>query len=630
MRSRANVNWQRPSICDTTRTDSSVRVCFWYTSDMNTALHAYWLNLRRALSIAWQSKPGLSTALLFLAFAAAVLPFGVSALRGKVIDGVVDASVRASAAADLWFLVGAMAIGLLVSAFVSVLQQYCSKRFWLYFSARFEMDLAKKQAEVDMASYEDPATNNLFTKVHENGVWRLENFIDRQFQVIQELLSVITATIVLGLFQWWFVLVLVLGTLPELLVELRYGAQVWGIYGANAELKRRYWSIKRHFEWPESVAELKLFRLSDSLALRMRTLYAGFIAEQNKVERKKLLLASASLVVSQAAVIAVLVWAVFLVLQGQILIGAFTFVWASITDFRGSLSGLFRNLSGQYQDSLFVTDLFTVLDMPPVIPKPDPGKRLGKTSVPDIAFEHVSFRYPGTERWVLRDINLHVSAGTKMAFVGVNGAGKTTLVKLLCRFYDPTEGRILINGVDLRELQLDGWYDKMGVLFQEYNRYQMPVGEGIALGSAQTKFSLARVRDAAVGSEADTFISKWEKGYEQELGKQFTGGIEPSVGQWQKLALARVLYRDPAVYILDEPTASVDAEAEAHIFEKLESVAKGKTMLLISHRFSTVRKADSICVLSEGGVLELGSHADLLAQQGTYARLFKLQAKGYE
>lgn len=597
---------------------------------MKTAFREYRSNLRRALAIAWQSKPGLSTALLLLAFVAAVLPFGVSALRGKVIDGVVSTSAQSEVPTGFWLLVAAMSIALLTNALVSVLKQFCSKRFWLYFSARFEMDLAKKQAEVDMASYEDPTTNNLFTKVHENGVWRLENFLDRQFQVIQELVSVVTATIVLGLFQWWFVLVLVLGTLPELLVELRYGAQVWGIYGANAELKRRYWSIKRHFEWPESVAELKLFRLSDALSLRMRTLYEGFIVEQNKVERRKLLFASASLVLSQAAVVSVLVWAVFLVLRGQVLIGAFTFVWASITDFRSSLSSLFKNLSGQYQDSLFVTDLFKVLDMPPVIPKPYPGKRLGKGGVPHIAFDHVSFRYPGTQKWVLRDINLQIPPGTKIAFVGVNGAGKTTLVKLLCRFYDPTEGRILVNGVDLRELQLDGWYDKMGVLFQEYNRYQMPVRDGVALGSVQTKFSGARVREAAMGSEADSFISKWEKGYEQELGKQFTGGIEPSVGQWQKLALARVLYRDPAVYILDEPTASVDAEAEAHIFEKLESAAHGKTMFLISHRFSTVRKADSICVLSDGGVLELGSHTDLLAQQGTYARLFKLQAKGYE
>jgi len=213
--------------------------------------------------------------------------------------------------------------------------------------------------------------------------------------------------------------------------------------------------------------------------------------------------------------------------------------------------------------------------------------------------------------------------------VGINGAGKTTLVKLLCRIYDPTEGQILVDGRDLKELDIDSWLHAIGVLFQDYSAYQMKVSEAIALGRSDEPVDMDRVKWAAQGSEAAEFIDEWEDGYDQMLGKQFEGGIDPSKGQLQKLALARALYRNPAILVLDEPTASVDAESEAKIFARLEALPKDKTVILISHRFSTVRTADKILVLKDGAVHELGSHAELMEKDGTYAKLFRLQAKGY-
>ncbi|HLC70313.1 MAG TPA: ABC transporter ATP-binding protein, partial [Patescibacteria group bacterium] len=311
-------------------------------------------------------------------------------------------------------------------------------------------------------------------------------------------------------------------------------------------------------------------------------------------------------------------------------VGTLTFFLASITDFRLSLSGLFQNLGQQYQDGLFVNDVFTLLDTKPVIQIPPKAIQLDQKKTPTIIFDNVSFAYPGAEVLSLKNISLTIVPGEKLAFVGANGAGKTTLVKLLCRFYDPTEGRILIDGYDLKNIDLESWYFHLGALFQDYQNYRFLVKEAIAFGRTGEKPSFEKVQLSARTAEADVFIEKWEQQYEQQLGKDFTGGVEPSIGQWQKLALARAFYREPRVLILDEPTSSIDAEAESKIFEKLEKLPKDRTVILISHRFSTVRQANRIAVIEGGELKELGTHQELLKENKTYARLFKMQAKGYQ
>ena len=248
----------------------------------------------------------------------------------------------------------------------------------------------------------------------------------------------------------------------------------------------------------------------------------------------------------------------------------------------------------------------------------------------EIVFDNVSFSYPGAGKPTLKNISLKITAGEKIALVGSNGAGKTTLIKLLCRFYDPTEGKITVNGRDLKEIKLESYYSMIGVLFQEYSNYRLLVKEAIGVGRASARMNLDKIIKAAEQSDADLFISKWADKYEQQLGKEYTCGVEPSIAQWQKLALARAFYRDPNIYILDEPTSSIDGEAEAKIFEKLGQLPADRTVILISHRFSTVRKANRIVVMEDGAITENGTHEELLANDRTYARLFKLQAKGYQ
>ncbi len=307
-----------------------------------------------------------------------------------------------------------------------------------------------------------------------------------------------------------------------------------------------------------------------------------------------------------------------------------TFIFASIQDLRQSLSGLFSNLGRQYQDNLFVSDVFKLLDTEPVIKKPFKGIILNPDKTPEVVFDNVSFSYPGTNKAVLKNFSLKINPGEKIALVGINGAGKTTLIKLLCRFYDPDEGKITLDGHDLKDIDPESWYYQVGAIFQDYAKYHFIVKEAIAIGRTGATSSIEKVKEAAKAGEADVFIEEWEKKYEQMLGKEFTEGVEPSIGQWQKLALARTFYRDPKVLILDEPTSSIDAEAEAKIFEKLEALPRDRTVILISHRFSTVRQADKIGVIEDGQLKELGSHEDLLKINGTYAHLFTLQAKGYQ
>ncbi|HWT82638.1 MAG TPA: ABC transporter ATP-binding protein, partial [Candidatus Methylomirabilis sp.] len=295
-------------------------------------------------------------------------------------------------------------------------------------------------------------------------------------------------------------------------------------------------------------------------------------------------------------------------------------------------SGFFLSLGHQYEYSLFATNLFEVMDTPPAIPRLGNARVLSAAAAPEIVLDNVSFAYPGTDNLILKNVSLTIPSGAKVALVGVNGSGKTTFVKLICRIYDPTEGRILVNGYDLRDLNLDSWHHQMSVLFQDYANYHFLVKEVIAMGrrNGSRVADMDKVRQAARQSGAEGFIAEWARQYEQMVGREFPDGIDPSKGQLQKLALARSFYRDPRLLILDEPTASIDAEAEARIFEELEALPRDKTVILVSHRFSTVRKADRICVFKDGIVEEQGSHDDLMRLGKIYARLFRIQAAGYQ
>lgn len=587
-------------------------------------------NGSRLSAITWKEKSGGVIALVLIFFVVSAAPFLQSGSRGLLINELVKYSGGGTVGPLFFLLVGVLILATFIPSLLFAVQSYLLKTFWLFLEETFEVLVIRKKGELDVATHENPAYKDLFNRVTEEGTWRVRNFVERQFFILQNVIEVVIASAILIFSQWWVFLVILVGTLPELIAEVRYGGEVWSIHASRGETKRKYWELHSHFNTLPALIELKLFQNIPFFLTSIKDLFHNFITEEKKNEKKRLFNQLIVLCISQSVIAFALVYFSLQVVRGGLQIGTLTFILASIGELRQSLSGLFVNIGRQYQDSLFVTEIFKLIDLKPSITAPKKGIVLDAKKTPEIVFENVSFSYPGLKSPVLKNLSLTIAPGEKIALVGVNGAGKTTFVKLLCRFYDPTEGRITIDGHDLKDIDLESWYEQLGAIFQDYSRYHFLAKEAIALGRTGVVPSQERVKEAAQSSEADAFIEEWEKKYEQMLGKEFTEGVEPSIGQWQKLALARTFYRSPSILILDEPTSSIDALAEAKIFEKLESLPKDRTVILISHRFSTVRQADKIGVIEDGQLKEWGTHEELLKLNGTYAGLFNLQAKGYQ
>lgn len=587
------------------------------------------VNSRRILGMVWGDVGLLISVLMFLYISLSAINFSDNWVRGQLIDKLISISGSGVIDSYLMLLVALSAATMLLPSIVGTLNQFLFKKYWFHLEAKFEMMILSKKAELDVATHESKENQDLFNKINENGTWRVRNFLDRLMYLVQEIFGVGFSAAVIIWSQPWIFLLIVLGTFPELIAEAKQGKRVWGIHSARSEVKRRYYDLKEYFSNLSGLVDLKIFQNSGHFLDILSGLFLGFQEEEIKNEAKAAKIKFLVSLASQGSIIIALVYFVSMVIKGQMQIGTLTFVLASIASFRGSLSYLFSSLGWQYQDNLFVTDVFKFLDLRPLVSDTDSPIRLSKDGPVEIEFVNVSFAYPGTKKLVMKNLNLKIEFGDKVAIVGVNGAGKTTLIKLLCRFYDPSEGKILVNGIDLREIELESWYERLGVIFQDYARYKFVVKEGIGLGRSKRELNMKMVEVSAGNSGASSFVKKWEKGYDQMLGKGYSDAVEPSVGQWQKLALAKTFYRDPGVYVLDEPTASIDAEAEEKIFNRLDRFAKEKTVILISHRFSTVRRADKIVVIKGGTIIEQGSHEKLLEEKGVYAKLFALQAKGY-
>lgn len=590
-------------------------------------------NGARLSKIILKDKKGMTVALVFVFLVISASPFLQSGSQGILINELVKIAGKNILDSRLYMIIIVVIIASILPSIFYKIQEYLSKLFYLFLNEKFEILAIKKKGDIDVAVHENPKFNDLFNKVSENGIYKAPEFIERQFFIMQNFIEVLIASIIIFSFEWLVFLIVFLGTFPELIFGIIYGSDVWAIHGAKAEIRRRFWNLRGHFNALPRIIELKTFQNTKYFLSSIRQLFTNFIDEQKKTEKKNFINQFISLAFSQAAIAFAVFYFVLQVVHGDILIGTFTFIIASIIDLRRALSSFFINIGRQYQDGLFVNDFFDFLDIKPVVLKTEKEIVLNSKKTPEIIFENVSFKYPGTDKFILKNLSLKIASGEKLALVGVNGAGKTTFVKLLCRFYDPTEGRILLNGQDLKEIDLESWYRVLGILFQDYANYQFVAHEAIAVGRTDennNEPTIAKVKKAAKASEANVFIEEWEKSYEQMLGKEFSEGVEPSIGQWQKLALARTFYRDPKILILDEPTSSIDAESEAKIFEKLERLPKDRTVILISHRFSTVRHADKIAVIKNGELKELGNHDELLSKNGIYAKLFNLQAEGYK
>ncbi len=585
------------------------------------------------LKLVWEVSARLTVGSMSLRLLRGSLPIGLLYVGKLIIDQVVWLSQGTGGdLSHLWVLVG-IELGLAVLSDVlgrgiALVDSLLADLFTNETSVR----LMRQAARLDLRHFEDAEFYNRLERARRQTTGRIA-LLSQIFGQAQDLITVITLGAGLVIMAPWLIFLLLLALLPAFLGEAHFNSLSYSLMFAFTPERRELDYLRLIGASDQTAKEVKVFGLAGFFSERYRRIADDLYHANRKLATRRAawgsLLAGVGSVGYYAAY-AIIIWRT---VSGQFTIGDLTFLAGSFQGLRRLLEGMLLRFSTIAERALYLKDLFDFFDIEPEIAAPPDTKAVRR--IPDpikdgFVFENVSFRYPGTDPWVLRDMSFRLRAGEKLALVGENGAGKTTVTKLLARLYDPTEGRILLDGRDLREFDPEELRQHVGVIFQDFVRYHMTAADNVAVGRIEEREDRPRLESAAERSLASTVIEGLPKQYDQMLGRRFDGGVELSGGEWQKVALGRAYMRDAQLLILDEPTAALDARAEYEVFQRFAELTVGKTAVLISHRFSTVRMADRILVLQHGTVLEQGTHEELMAKGGHYAELFQLQARGYQ
>jgi len=486
-----------------------------------------------------------------------------------------------------------------------------------------------KALALDLRFFEDAEFYDKLQNARREADWRALRILNDSFALVQNSITLLSLAALLIRFSPWLALVLFGATVPTFIAQSRYARLTFRVITWRAPEARQLNYLEQLLTSHASVKEVKLFHLGQPLLERYRRLFEKFFEEDRGIANRRTMASLGWGLLSTLSYYASYAWIIARAVVAAITLGDMTMYLAVFRQAQSTFRALFDGLTRLYENNLFLDNLFGYLSLEPDMPASGEGQLAPRPIQEGIEFRNVSFRYPGTEGWVLRDVNLKIQARERIALVGPNGAGKTTLVKLLTRLYDPSEGQILLDGVDLRRYDLSSLRQRIGVIFQDFVQYHMTAQENVGFGQIEAFEELDRVIAAARKGGAHAIIEDLPEGYATRLGRRWEKGHELSGGEWQKIALSRAFMRDAEVLVLDEPTSSLDAEAEYEVFCRFQELTAGKIAVLVSHRFSTVRMADRIVVLQDGRIIEVGSHAELLALDGTYARLFSLQAQGY-
>ncbi|MDD3648123.1 MAG: ABC transporter ATP-binding protein [Candidatus Dojkabacteria bacterium] len=590
----------------------------------------YIVNARRMMQIYSRANSKSFAVLMISIIAVSLLPFINAYLFKLVIDKLVVAIKTSDVNLEPFvILLSAVYISDLLIRLFWKLIEYHERLCYLDAGRYIELMVEEKFSKLGFEHFSNPKLNDLLNRVRETYTWRPLNFANRQLWVIQNIIEIVSNTLaILALNVWIFLLVLV-STIPELIVKMKYGREVWNIHVAKGDIRRDFWNTAYYLKRETYLEEIRIFGSAKYFIDRIKKLYDTFFNEQKKKEKQKFNLSILSSLSTFAAFTVSQIFIVFLTIRQIITLGSLEFYNGRIYRLSESLQSFFRNIGIGYEDLLYVNDLFRVLELKNKIEDSKDSLKIEARPY-RIEFKNVTFRYPRTKKNVLERFNLVINPNEKVALIGENGGGKTTIIRLLCRFYDVDKGEILIDGINIKEINLESWYRCLGVLFQDFNRYSYSVRDNIRVGDIDKKFEKKIMNEAMKKSQATHFVDEYKQKDKTRLSKEFEKGVEPSVGQWQRIALARAFFRDSPILVLDEPTASIDAKAEADIFKQLESFEKDKTVIMVSHRFSTVRNADRIYVVDDGRIKEQGTHEELMNRHGKYAKLFNLQAKGYK
>jgi ATP-binding cassette, subfamily B, bacterial len=586
-------------------------------------------NVPPVLKIVWQSGPGVVTFGIIARIIAAVLPIALAYIPKLIIDILVHLlQVHGLVPARLWWLVLAEFGLAVLSSIVARMIDYSDSLLANKYTRHVSIQVMKHASALDLTAYEDPIFYDRLERARVQATDRLV-MIQSIGRLELQLITAVGWSVAVMLYSPWLMLLLIAAVLPAFLGETHFAFLGYAKNFRQTPIKRQLDYLRQAGATKEAAKELKLFSLAGFFTQRFAKL-SDIIYEQDvELARKRLSIGSILSFVSTGGYYGAYAYVIWRTVAGRLTIGTFYFLNTAILQASSNIQQVFSTLSGIADQALFLTDLLAFFEMKPTISSKPNALPAPRPILHGFEFRNVSFRYPGTERLVLDQLNFHLRPGERVALIGENGQGKTTIVKLITRLYDPTEGEVLLDGVDLREYDLDDLYREIGVIFQDFMRYEMTARENIAVGKIEEVGNLPLLESAARKSLADEVVARLPAEYEQMLGRRFEGGIDLSGGEWQKLALARAYLRNAQLLVLDEPTAALDARSEYQVFQRFAELTAGKMALFISHRFSTVRMADRIVVLEGGKIAEEGTHEKLTRMGGRYAEMFELQAASY-
>ncbi|MEP0905881.1 ABC transporter ATP-binding protein/permease [Leptolyngbya subtilissima ST-M1] len=599
----------------------------WRNLGQSLAMYRYG---QRALQLVWQTDWRLTVALGLLTLVAGLLPAAIAYVGKLIVDGVVKAA-QSGLAIDRQAALMYLALEALLVAGLAGARQgltLCQSLLRVLLGQRVNVMILEKAQTLPLTYFEDSEFYDKMTQARREASSRPLSMVNRTFGVVQDLLSLLTFGGLLLQFSGWAVALLAIATLPAFIAETQFAGEAFRLFKWRSPETRQQIYLEALLAREDFAKEVKLFGLGSLLLDRYQDIFQRLYKEDRSLTVRRSGWSYGLGLLSTVSFYLAYCWIVLEAIAGRISLGELTMYLTVFRQGQTTFASTLTAIGGMYEDGLYLANLYEFLEQP--VPEDMGTADRGLDPSDGLRFERVSFSYPGSDRLALEGVSFHLKPGEKMAIVGENGSGKTTLIKLLTRLYTPSAGRILLDGRDLQEWDADVVQQRIGVIFQDFVRYQFKVGENIGVGDVTDFEDAQRWQVAAAKGTATEFIEDLPEGFNTQLGKWFFGGQELSGGQWQKIALSRAFMRTEAdILVLDEPTSAMDAEAETRLFEQFRAATQNQMAILISHRFSTVRRADNIIVLAQGKLIEQGSHEELLRQDGRYARLFTMQAAGY-
>jgi ATP-binding cassette, subfamily B, bacterial len=591
-----------------------------------------WQGFRRVLGLVWEARPALTLALALLNLVQGVIPatrVWISALLVDTVVAAVSNGVGVAAVGQVALLValqfGISAVATLLGSTSNICQQLLQERV----TNRIQLLVMRHANQLDLVFFERPQFYDLIQQVQREAGFRPVAMVQTAFGLIRQVLTFASMLALLVNLEWFIAVAALIAPIPAFVSGARYGWQGYQMMRWQSPLRRMMSYLTNLLTTDTYTKEVKLFTVGDFFIRRFSGLFERYYAENRSLIIRRYLAGAGWSMLTVLTSGATFMYVAFRTLGGSITVGGLTLYVQAAEGVSQSFSLLLGGLQSMYEHQLYLTTLFELLDFKPLVGAPEQPRPIRRPFQEGIEFRNVTYAYEGKDEPALRDVSFTIERGETVAIVGHNGAGKTTLVKLIARLYDPQAGQVLIDGHDVREYDPDELRGEFGVLFQDYVSYQFTARENIGIGRVERLEDDPAITAAAAKSGASAVIEALPEGYETVLGKWFDGGVNLSGGEWQKVALGRAFMREAQILILDEPSAALDAKAEYELFSRLQQLAHGRTAIFISHRFSTVRRADRILVFEEGRLIEQGTHTELLALGGRYAELFNLQAASY-